>query len=434
MTREHFSGLILTTGLLVALGLHFFGETESPEPKSDANLIRTQLVRYYLGLKASDMADEERMTTALEKQWKAAGEDTGLCEVVSLLYWLEGEESRARKLLQNLPDENALMPLRYSINLANSLPDGWEKQLSEDWVGARIAAMAYKKMGNDGELANALIRVRHYENLHARNRGIESWLWFLNLIGMGLLISMWFSARQWARLGEKFFKLKPVNIPLATTLRFVGLFFLGFILIGMGFDLILPEDNLFLRHMLTYPLQIAWGMTLIYYQVFAGTAKTMTGALGLRNLKMRFINLFQIVGGLAMLVFLIDIGRLLAMAFRWPPDNSDFNAYITEIFQNPFMATCYLAMACVIAPVFEEVIFRGLIFRGLKAHMKSGAAVCLSAFFFCIIHPLPHWPHIFMVGVGLALIYNRTTNIMINIWAHAAFNLISILLALVNYF
>lgn len=149
---------------------------------------------------------------------------------------------------------------------------------------------------------------------------------------------------------------------------------------------------------------------------------------------MRFVNLFQILGGLAMLIFLMDVGQTLAIALRWPMDNRDFGAEINEIFQSPLQGAVFFFMAVLLAPVFEEIIFRGMILRGLMARFKPSTAICLSAFFFCILHPLTDWPQIFLMGIGLGLVYNRTANLLVNIWAHAAYNLISILLVLAHYF
>ena len=432
MTRAHSSGLILAAGLLIVLGLHFFDGVEKPASDADNDLVRKQLVNYYLTLKEADEPHEEKMKKALDRQSSAAGEDEALCEVVALLYWLDGEESRARKLIKQLPDKQALRPLRYSFNLVNTLPEGWENDLADDWVGARIAAIVYKKMGKEAELANTLIRLRYFENMHSRAFGIGSWLWLLSLVGMGLLISMWFSVRQWARLGENFFKLKALQIPLPITLRFVGFFFLSFIGIGAVLNVLFPEDNRFYQQFVGYPLQVICGLLLIRFYVFAGNRDAIIDALGLRNLNMRFMSLFQIVGGVAILFFLIELGTLAA--YRWPADPNDFGAEVSEIFQTPLLAAWFLIVTCLVAPVCEEIIFRGLVFRGLMAHMKSGTAAWLSAFFFCVVHPLPHWPNIFLVGAGLALIYNRTANLLVNIWVHAIVNLIIIFATLFSYF
>lgn len=275
MSRAQISSLIFGASLLIILGLNLFDTPLTAEPQASTTVLRTQLVQLYLTLKTSEISDDKSLKKALEKQWDRCREDIPLCEAVTLLLWLDGAEPQARKLISALSDQKALQPLRYSMNLTNELPDDWASQLSDDWVGAKIATMVYKRMDNQVELANSLLHVRFYENLNRRNRGFATWLWMLNLIGMGLLISMWFSARQWARLGEKFFKLKPIQVPLPTTFRFIGLFLLSYVLLDRLIVTLFPGQENFLLQMIFYPIQLIIGILLLKYQVFQEAGKVL---------------------------------------------------------------------------------------------------------------------------------------------------------------
>ena len=86
----------------------------------------------------------------------------------------------------------------------------------------------------------------------------------------------------------------------------------------------------------------------------------------------------------------------------------------------------------VIAPFAEELLFRGVLFAGLRQRMPLAAAAALSAAAFVV----PHGPSValplFAAGVVLALVYERTHSIFANLTAHGAFNLIGLSLAFLS--
>ena len=98
--------------------------------------------------------------------------------------------------------------------------------------------------------------------------------------------------------------------------------------------------------------------------------------------------------------------------------------------EHPLSGFTFVAFTCIFAPLFEEVIFRGIVFRGLLSSMPSWAAVLSSALLFALPHEMSSWPLIFALGVGLALIYYRSGNLMISIWTHAGWNLLVLLFSM----
>jgi len=85
-----------------------------------------------------------------------------------------------------------------------------------------------------------------------------------------------------------------------------------------------------------------------------------------------------------------------------------------------------------VAPVAEELFFRGMLFRSLRTRHTFAFAGTISAFFFGLAHyPGGAWQNalllplvMFSVGFGLAWLYERRGNIVANMAAHAAFNVI----------
>jgi ABC-2 type transport system permease protein len=74
------------------------------------------------------------------------------------------------------------------------------------------------------------------------------------------------------------------------------------------------------------------------------------------------------------------------------------------------------------APVFEEFIFRGLIYGGLRRSMGVAGAVLASAAIFAIVHPPASVIPVFGLGMVTALIYERTRLLIGPMAAHATYN------------
>jgi len=127
-----------------------------------------------------------------------------------------------------------------------------------------------------------------------------------------------------------------------------------------------------------------------------------------------------------------------------------------------------VALACVIAPLAEELLFRGLLqtmfvrlysWRSghsassvMDGHLQSTlpleyqsalmpitsssagvrwAAVLTTAAIFAAIHGVTaFFPPLFVLALGLGYVYERTGNLWVTITAHALFNTLQILLYL----
>jgi ABC-2 type transport system permease protein len=86
-------------------------------------------------------------------------------------------------------------------------------------------------------------------------------------------------------------------------------------------------------------------------------------------------------------------------------------------------ATIWLAaIAIVAAPIFEEFIFRGLIFGGLRRSFGFIPAALASAAIFAIVHPPPSVIPVFLMGLAAALAYERTRMLAAPMTVHALYN------------
>lgn len=80
-------------------------------------------------------------------------------------------------------------------------------------------------------------------------------------------------------------------------------------------------------------------------------------------------------------------------------------------------------IAVVIAPIFEEIIFRGALFGYLRTRIPRALAIALPSLLFAAVHfnlraSLP----LFVLAVVFSIAYERTGRIAVPIVAHALFN------------
>ena len=81
-----------------------------------------------------------------------------------------------------------------------------------------------------------------------------------------------------------------------------------------------------------------------------------------------------------------------------------------------------LPLALVAAPVFEEFIFRGLVFGGLRRSFGLWPATLASAAIFAIVHPAFSMVPVFILGACAALAYERSRSLLAPMIVHAIYN------------
>lgn len=112
-------------------------------------------------------------------------------------------------------------------------------------------------------------------------------------------------------------------------------------------------------------------------------------------------------------------------------------------------------VAVIIAPVLEEMIFRGLFQTVIRsvfesrssiphqnnfdssrfgaARNRAWTAILISSGFFSMVHGnIPHWPALFLLGLCLGYAYEKSGSLFRPIFIHAFFNAITIIFVLVK--
>ena len=103
---------------------------------------------------------------------------------------------------------------------------------------------------------------------------------------------------------------------------------------------------------------------------------------------------------------------------------------LTGILQDPISMPEFawiLFLVCVLVPIGEEIFFRGFIYGTLR-RWGLATAVVLSALFFSAVHQqIVHSLPIFVLGVVLAVVYERTRSLLPSMVIHAVNNVVAIL-------
>jgi membrane protease YdiL (CAAX protease family) len=98
---------------------------------------------------------------------------------------------------------------------------------------------------------------------------------------------------------------------------------------------------------------------------------------------------------------------------------------------SPALRTALLAVAILVAPVTEELVFRAGIFRYVRTRLPRWAALLLPAVLFASLHNnLGSFVPLIALAIVFSFAYERTGNIGTTMVAHALFNLNSALLVL----
>lgn len=135
---------------------------------------------------------------------------------------------------------------------------------------------------------------------------------------------------------------------------------------------------------------------------------------------------------------------LPVITFLWGMQNllNDVNAWVekiipppvwfwelfNKIFESDYGWWGAFMRVAVVAPVIEELIFRGIILQGLRRNYNAFVAVFMSALLFSLYHLNPwQMPATFVLGLLLGWIMIRTNNILLSILGHSINNFLVLL-------
>lgn len=157
---------------------------------------------------------------------------------------------------------------------------------------------------------------------------------------------------------------------------------------------------------------------LTYWIVFLIRKKKFAQEVKLRKIPVKGILAVLLMG----ITFNIVISTLLAtipFPDAWMETYQQNSSVLTggnEVIS--FLATVFMA------PVLEEVVFRGLIYDRLKKGMPAVVAAIISSLAFGLMHGTIIWMmYAFVLGVVLVIVFERFHSLFANMFLHFGFNL-----------
>lgn len=139
-----------------------------------------------------------------------------------------------------------------------------------------------------------------------------------------------------------------------------------------------------------------------------------------------YLTIFPMLIGMMLIAEFITLQVPTTGAF-WGSWYQEFEAMMAMLTGN---LTSMVIMAVIMAPIFEEIVFRGIIQKGLINNgISPQKAIWLSAILFGIVHGNP-WQLIgaVLLGYVLGLVYFKTKSLLMPILLHAFNNGVSALL------
>ncbi len=132
-------------------------------------------------------------------------------------------------------------------------------------------------------------------------------------------------------------------------------------------------------------------------------------------------------------LFFLLLDKCLDPVFEgvFPKSEWDYQKTIQGLIKSPVTS---LLQVCIIAPVIEEILMRGLVLGDLKNNYGVIRALLLSALLFAILHfNMVQTLSAFVCGIILGLLYIKTNSIFCCIIAHSGYNFVSYITMIYPY-
>lgn len=189
--------------------------------------------------------------------------------------------------------------------------------------------------------------------------------------------------------------------------------------IGLSFMLLDPTAGTYSQH----PLALGLGNVLAFGLVIVGATRRSgvdfreAYPLPAASARVLFLTAVLILGSV---ILLSEVDNLTRLVFPPPAALAEAFEGLLDTRARPVSSFFLLV---VVAPVTEEVLFRGLILRGFLANYSKRRAILLSALLFAVMHTNP-WQFIatFVAGVLLAWLLVETGSLIPCLFAHAVAN------------
>lgn len=129
-----------------------------------------------------------------------------------------------------------------------------------------------------------------------------------------------------------------------------------------------------------------------------------------------------VVGGIALFLMVLISGFVISTAFSVQPRPQPFTDLLAKA-RTPFEVFVPFFIGGVLAPVGEEIYFRGFAYPVFRRRLGINGGIIFSALFFSALHfDLFRFIPIAVGGAGLAWLYENTESLVTPIVAHSVWN------------
>jgi len=176
-------------------------------------------------------------------------------------------------------------------------------------------------------------------------------------------------------------------------------------------------------------LLVRVGILIGFIVFFHRRRVAIDAAVGLRDLALPHALAWGLVFGFASLppvgILIAASDGLCRMLGLHPSEQPIAEMFATT--DSPALLGLLVIFAVVIAPVFEEFVFRGFAYPALKQRFGMWPALALVSAVFALSHlHLPSIVPLFVLAIGLGLAYEWTGSLLAPITMHALFNAIMV--------
>ena len=187
-----------------------------------------------------------------------------------------------------------------------------------------------------------------------------------------------------------------------------------------------PPFQLLIAQIVTYVPVVA-----LLLAVLPSLAKVSLSQLGIRMPTLREFAI-GLAGTIAMWLAVIAIGgAVAALTHRHDTENA---VALLKGLKSTRELTVFFLIACVFAPIVEELTFRVFVFNALTKAVSVRGAIVLSGILFGLVHAIGSWAQVLTIGLPLACggmvlayVYATTRNFWSNVTTHACFNAINVI-------
>ena len=157
--------------------------------------------------------------------------------------------------------------------------------------------------------------------------------------------------------------------------------------------------------------------------VHLGLRRAATGwrALGFERPTARLWHLLWQVPCLVVGVLVVQVLVFAVLGLEPPAEDDGIDRLALDV--GPVTVLAMLVAVVLLAPIWEEAVFRGVIQGGLRRRWPVWAAVPVTAACFAAAHGVPVLlPYLFAMGVGLAVLREVHRTLWASVLAHATVN------------